>query len=301
MKRLRVLLVCLIVALLCWYPSQDVYCSEQSSAGPAQPAGDGTHGSQEQEQEPDSTQHKVLEEWPAQTSYDVGLEAERAALEKQETQDTHQEQTVNPQVAETTETKPDRESDSEPTVPEPVDPQADSQFHKQDAPVLSTSESLPAQDQVSGHEPPPAELFGDAPEAQPRPELQSAAAASPHEVKTAPTSGTDGHAHTGPAQVATAAGELPLDNFVCDEHSDSECGLMPPKLATCENPPFGSPLLSVDEAVLEDQQSNQSQSAGPETGVPPTQGHEERPDVPLQVVLADLEPEEDKTLQVSRC
>lgn len=106
-------------------------------------------------------------------------------------------QTVNPQVAETTETKPDQESDSEPTVPEPVDPQADSQFHKQDAPVLSTPESLPGQDQVSGHEPPPAELFGDAPEAQPRPELQSAAAASPHEAKTAPTSGTDGHAHTG--------------------------------------------------------------------------------------------------------
>lgn len=35
---------------------------------------------------------KVLEEWPAQTSYDVGLEAEKAALEKQETSDTHQEQ-----------------------------------------------------------------------------------------------------------------------------------------------------------------------------------------------------------------
>lgn len=46
-----------------------------------------------------------------------------------------------------------------------------------------------------------------------------------------------------PAQVATAADDLPLDNFVCDEHSDSECGLMPPKLATCETPPFGSPLL----------------------------------------------------------
>lgn len=58
----------------------------------------------------------------------------------------------------------------------------------------------------------------------------------------------------------------------------------------------------MDEAALEDQQSNQSQSAGPETGAPPTQGHEERPDVPLQVVLADLEQEEDKTLQkVSRC
>lgn len=46
-----------------------------------------------------------------------------------------------------------------------------------------------------------------------------------------------------PAQVATAADDLPLDNFVCDEHSDSECGLMPLKLATCEPPPFGSPLL----------------------------------------------------------
>lgn len=41
-----------------------------------------------------SSSCKVLEEWPAQTSYDVGLEAERAALEKQETQDTHQEQVL---------------------------------------------------------------------------------------------------------------------------------------------------------------------------------------------------------------
>lgn len=41
------------------YPSQHVYCSEQSSAGPAQSAGDKTHDSQKQEQEPDSTQHKV--------------------------------------------------------------------------------------------------------------------------------------------------------------------------------------------------------------------------------------------------
>lgn len=35
---------------------------------------------------------KVLEEWPAQTSYDVGLEAEKAALEKQETKNMHEEQ-----------------------------------------------------------------------------------------------------------------------------------------------------------------------------------------------------------------
>lgn len=102
---------------------------------------------------------------------------------------------MNPHVAEATETKPDQESNSEPTIPEPVDPQADSQFHKQDVPVLSSPESLPAQDQVSRDEPPPAELFGDAPEAQPRPE--SLSAASPHEAENTPTSETDGHAHAG--------------------------------------------------------------------------------------------------------
>lgn len=104
-------------------------------------------------------------------------------------------QTVNPQVAEATETKPDQESDSEPTIPEPVDTQADSQSHKQDVPVLSSPESLSAQDQVSRDEPPRAELFGDAPEAQPRPE--SLSAASPHQAENTPTSETDGHAHAG--------------------------------------------------------------------------------------------------------
>lgn len=100
---------------------------------------------------------------------------------------------MNPQVAEVTETKPDQESDSEPTTPEPVDPQADSQFHKQDIPVPSSPELLPAHDQVSGNETPPAELFGDAPETQPRPE--SLSVASPHEAENTPTSETDGHAH----------------------------------------------------------------------------------------------------------
>lgn len=35
---------------------------------------------------------EVLEEWTTQTSYDMGLETERAALEKLETQNVHQEQ-----------------------------------------------------------------------------------------------------------------------------------------------------------------------------------------------------------------
>lgn len=44
-------------------------------------------------------------------------------------------------------------------------------------------------------------------------------------------------------QVASAGDQLPVDNFVFAEHSDSQCGVIPPKLATCENSPFGSPLL----------------------------------------------------------
>lgn len=104
-------------------------------------------------------------------------------------------QTVNPQPAEVTETKPDQESDYEQTIPEPVDPQADSPFPKQDVPVLTSLESPPAQDQVSGNEPPPAELFGDAPEAEPRPESQTVT--SPHGAENTPTSETDGHAHAG--------------------------------------------------------------------------------------------------------
>lgn len=43
--------------------------------------------------------------------------------------------------------------------------------------------------------------------------------------------------------VASAGDELPVDNFVFAEHSDSQCGVIPPELATCENSPFGSPLL----------------------------------------------------------
>lgn len=101
---------------------------------------------------------------------------------------------MNPRLAEATETKPDQASDYEQTIPEPVDPQADSNFHEPDVPVLTSPELLPAQDQVSGNEPPPAELFGDDPEAQPRPESQPAT--SPHGAENTPTS-TDGHAHAG--------------------------------------------------------------------------------------------------------
>ncbi|XP_037625928.1 SUN domain-containing ossification factor isoform X3 [Sebastes umbrosus] len=279
MKRLRVLLVCLFVALLCWYPSQDVYCSEQSSSGPGQSAGDKTPEGQKQEQEQDSTHHKVLEERTTHTSYDIGLETEREELEKLATHNVHQEQTVNPLEAEVEETKPDPESDTAPVAPEPephpdpqadVDPQTDTQDHDQEVPASSTPEPVPAQDQVSTDAPAPAEIVSDAPAAHTG--LDSHPATSQDEAENTPTSQSTGQTHTGAVRVASAVDELPVDNFVFAAHSDSQCGVVPPELATCENFPFGRPLFSVDEAGIEDQRSDQSHSSGPEAEVQSTPG-----------------------------
>lgn len=44
-------------------------------------------------------------------------------------------------------------------------------------------------------------------------------------------------------RVASAGDELPVDSFVFAEHSDSQCRVIPPKLAICENSPFGRPLF----------------------------------------------------------
>ncbi|XP_029285158.1 SUN domain-containing ossification factor isoform X2 [Cottoperca gobio] len=279
MKRLRVLLVSLIVALLCWYPSQYVYCSEQSLSGPGQSAGDNkSPEGQEQELEQDSMQHKVLEEWTTHTSYDIGLETERAAIEKLSTHNIHQEQTVNLQEAEVEETKPDPESDTVLVTPEPephpdpladVDLHTDTQHHDHEVPVSSTPEPVPPQGEMSTDA--QAEIVSDDPAAHPS--LDSNPATSPDEAENTPTSQSAGQTHTSAVRVVSAGDELPVDNFVFAEHSDAQCGVIPPELATCENSPFGRPLLSVDEASLEDQQSDQSHSSGSKAEVQPTPGH----------------------------
>ncbi|XP_017544358.2 SUN domain-containing ossification factor isoform X7 [Pygocentrus nattereri] len=80
MKRLRVLLVCLTVAFLCWSPGRHVRCSEQPSTGPVLSAQDSSpHTTQEE----GANDKQVEEEWQAQSSYSVGLETERAVLEEQ--------------------------------------------------------------------------------------------------------------------------------------------------------------------------------------------------------------------------
>ncbi|XP_041861351.1 SUN domain-containing ossification factor isoform X2 [Melanotaenia boesemani] len=266
MKRLRVLLVCLIVALLCWYPSQHVYCSEQSLSGSGQSGQD--RDPDRHEHEKDSAQNKVVEEWPTGTSYDMGLETERAAQEKLASK--HHKLTVNLLETVVEETKPDPESDTVPVAPEPeptsetqtdLDLQTRTQDHDQEAPVSPTSESVPVQDRVSTEAAATAETSGETLAAYPS--LDSHPATTPDEAETIPTSQSAGPTHPGAVRVASAGDELPVDSFVFAEHSDSQCRVIPPQLPICDNSPFGFPVLSVIESDTEDQASSQSHSTDP--------------------------------------
>ncbi|XP_026089503.1 SUN domain-containing ossification factor-like isoform X3 [Carassius auratus] len=80
MKELRVSLLCAVLALLCWHSCHHVYCSEEISSGPGLPAQD---DSRYATQEPGAGEN-VEEERAThtQSSYDVGLETERAALKE---------------------------------------------------------------------------------------------------------------------------------------------------------------------------------------------------------------------------
>ncbi|XP_068599285.1 SUN domain-containing ossification factor [Brachionichthys hirsutus] len=268
MKRLRVLLVCLI-ALLCWYPSQHVHSSEQS---PGQSAGDGKPEGQGQ----DSMQQEVLEEWKSHASYEIGLEAEAASQEKLEMDNVNEGSTVNPQEVEVKETKPDPESDAASAPPE-SDPQTDLHLQTdtkdsdQEVPVPTTTESVPAQAHISADAPPSPGFNSDAPAAPSSLALHPAT--SSDDAENTPTSQSAGQSHAGAVRVANAGDELPVDNFVFAEHSHSQCGVIPPKLATCESSPFGSPLLRVDEAGMEDQLTDQSHSSEAEAEVWSTSGH----------------------------
>ncbi|XP_014875970.1 SUN domain-containing ossification factor isoform X2 [Poecilia latipinna] len=303
MKRLRVLLVCLIVALLCWYPSQDVYCSEQSSSGSGPSAEDGDPEIHEQKQ--DSTQNEVVEERSTHTSYEIGLETERAALEKLAS--VQHEQTVNHLETEAKETKQSQELDTVPVLDEPELPTethpdlpTDPQDHDSEkaGPEPPTPEPLPELVHVSPDAVVQAESSSDDYTAQPR--LDSDPSTPSDEAENVPTSESAGPADTGGAvRVASAGDELPVDSFVFAEHSDSQCRVIPPELATCENSPFGRPLFSVEEDGTDDQMSNQSADletessqssphlAEPEESEPGSRKEEEQ----LDDVLSSLEQE----------
>ncbi|XP_049573311.1 SUN domain-containing ossification factor isoform X1 [Syngnathus scovelli] len=266
MKRLRVLVVCLIVALLCWYPSHHAYCSEHSSSDPSGPVGDedDSGNPDDPKQEQDSVQLPEVEEWRTRTSDDMGVEPERVAHH------VRQEQTVNPQIVEQEEevTNSDPESDpllaapepellSEPSIEADLERDAQVQIRDQEGDTLSSSpELIPAQDSVPSD--PPAEILSDEVAEHLHPDSDRPA----DEADDSPTSQSAGPAITGAARVASAGDEPPADSFVFAERSN---GVTPPELATCENSPFGSPLLR--EASEEDGGSDHSQDAGAETVV----------------------------------
>ncbi|KAF6738320.1 SUN domain-containing ossification factor [Oryzias melastigma] len=265
MKRLRVLLVCLVVALLCWYPSQNVCCSEQSLLGSAQPAQDKKPDS---ESEQDSARNKVSENCATHSSYDTELETEKATQENQAA--LHHEQTVNQVEAAGEEAKFNAEHGGGPVSFEPTpNPQINLELqtctkeNDQDVLVPSPTEAPPPQGHRSAEAPVPAESSSDS--LHPNPVLVSTA--SQDEAEHIPTSKSASPITTGAVRVASAGDELPADSFVCGEHSDSQCRVIPPKLATCESPPCGHSVLSVEETDLEEKLPSQSDSPDPEAGL----------------------------------
>ncbi|KAK0144828.1 SUN domain-containing ossification factor [Merluccius polli] len=299
-----------------WYPSHYVYSSEHSVSGPDDSAGDtDVDQNLERAQVQDPTQHKVAEEsLHTLASYDVGLETERAAsLEQPPAENIHNsEQTVTPEEVPSAEViPPEPKTDSIPGSPEP-EPHPESQTYSErhsegqdhdraaQTPLTPSSASPasvthdqpppPAQDQASTDQAPPQALLpewtessGDVPAPQPTletvPSPDPSVALSLDDIPDTPTSGSVGSMHTGAVWVASAGDEPPADSFVsaelCAELSDSQCGV---KLATCANPPFGSPLPSEDADGVKSQWSEQQVREGdPQASLSPAELQEEHP------------------------
>ncbi|KAG7487717.1 hypothetical protein MATL_G00026530 [Megalops atlanticus] len=231
MKRLRVLLVCLIVALLCWYPSRHVDCSEQSATGPVQSAQDSSPEAKQEE----GPYEKVEEEWAAHIqSYDVGLESERAALEEAPKQHFIQDETVKKE-------EPVAEARSEPaTDPEP-EPEPDPPAAQDQAPPSPAAFSAPAA----------------APVATP---------ADPEEVpEDTPITPTSQAPPTTPASaIEVPSADTPVGSSIDAEHQQSaaDCEAGGPPVAP---PLFGSTLTSLAVDHIENVSSTPGRGKGTKT------------------------------------
>ncbi|XP_061744588.1 SUN domain-containing ossification factor isoform X3 [Nerophis ophidion] len=250
MKRLRVVLVCLIVALLCRYPSQHAYCSEHSLSGPGEPAEDRDNIPVDRTHQQDSAEPQEVEEWTTHTSYTVGQEAETAA------HNVHQQQTVNPHGAEE---EANSESDIVPVANEPEpsadrvvdsDPQTKTRVQYQDrdqeAPVSSTLELISASE--------------DAPRPDKLLDADSATAAAdsdpvtiPHEADNTPTSESAAPTHTGEDKADTE-----------DQQSD-------------QNQDSGPEAVAESSAGREEQEREEGQAdTEPENNLPASQHQEQQ-------------------------
>uniref|UniRef100_A0A8C7TNK0 SUN domain-containing ossification factor n=1 Tax=Oncorhynchus mykiss TaxID=8022 RepID=A0A8C7TNK0_ONCMY len=178
MKRLRVLLACLI---LWWYPSHNVCCSEHSSSAPGVSSGESSLPEHHHEQH-HRTDHK--EESSSRThthTYDVELETKRATLEEPNTPNT--EQTVNQKEPVVVWPAPEPHLDPEPpaaaaephshnthihTDPEPDTQPTPLQNQAPSSPSIPPLSDDPAQGPASTDHTGPVETPSDAP-AEPSP------------------------------------------------------------------------------------------------------------------------------------
>ncbi|KAK7150594.1 hypothetical protein R3I93_011741 [Phoxinus phoxinus] len=287
MKKLRVLLLCAVLVLLCWHSCCHVYCSEEISSGPGLPAQDDSRYTTE---EP-GTDKKVEEERAThtQSSHSVGLETETAALKETplHSQDTPQEekhkQTVNlEEVLEEQQIQLDSalpELEQQQEQPEPQNTQQQDQQQDQESaqpptltqpqtePPLSQTQPDPETPQATATEdqaaptsaaltPPQTDPHGEDPSA-PAAELQkSPEPASPTSVSSSsesPSSGLDVPHPDAPVENSSA--------------SQCEVGSVPPF-----SQPLDTTLTSVMEEHAEKQAENQSITLGQstETSADPT-------------------------------
>ncbi|KAM8887953.1 SUN domain-containing ossification factor isoform 2-T2 [Synchiropus picturatus] len=153
MKRLRVLLVCLIVALLCWYPNNHVCGSEPTKSNSGPPVPDPS--AEDYKQEQDVNLLSVEEKGTTHTNHDSEQVTEKTTLEKPDRDDVVPQQTVNQLEDELKETKSHLIPNTNVDISEPrpktqahddLDLQADTQDHNKEAPIPLTSDSIPVQD-----------------------------------------------------------------------------------------------------------------------------------------------------------
>uniref|UniRef100_A0A9J7ZWC0 SUN domain-containing ossification factor n=1 Tax=Cyprinus carpio carpio TaxID=630221 RepID=A0A9J7ZWC0_CYPCA len=278
MKKLRVLLLCAVLALLCWHSCHHVYCSEEISSGPGLPAQDDSCYTA---QEP-GADDKVEEERAThtQSSYDVGLETERAALKETSLHSLDEEkhkQSVNleevleePQIqleSALPELEQQQQQQQQEQQPEPQSTQQSDQQQSAQPPTLTQPKPDPETPQPTATEdqaahasaaltPPQTVPHGEDPSAPPAELQKSPESASPTSVTSSESS--------------SSGLDVPRPDAPVKNSSASECEVGPV-------PPFsqslGTKLTSVVEEHVEKQAENQSDTLGvqsTETSADPT-------------------------------
>ncbi|XP_057209308.1 SUN domain-containing ossification factor [Triplophysa rosa] len=262
MKNLRVLLLCAVLALLCWQSGHDVYCSEEISAGPGLPAQDDSHYAM---QEPGADKEVKEESMTrVQSSYDVGLETERAVIEeallhlKDAPHEEQHKRTVNLDE-----------------VVEEAQIQLESDLSEQEQQQQQQQEDVEEQEPQNTQQPaqPPTltqPQTPPSPQAQPDPETAQATATEEQSVSTPPQTDQQVEDSSTPAAELQRSPESASPTSVTSSESSSSGLDVPHADVPVENssasqcevgsvPPFSQPLgTTLKSNVVEEHAENQS-------------------------------------------